>query len=104
MLQDELAHSLANADRIIVANVFKAEAIPEVERLDLNRVIATIQHAGKTARIAADADAIVDILAREARPKDVIGIFSNGAFGGIYDKLPARFQTIAKESPAEAQL
>ncbi len=103
VLQDQLAHSLANADRIIVANVFKAEAIPEAERLDLNRVIAAIQHAGKPARIAADADAIVDILAREARPKDVIAIFSNGAFGGIYDKLPVRLQAVAKESPAEVQ-
>ena len=35
VLQNELAKSLALADEVVVANVFKSEAIPEAERLDL---------------------------------------------------------------------
>ena len=38
VFQNELARSLAVADEVVVANVFKSEAIPEAERLDLTAV------------------------------------------------------------------
>src|ERR1700704_4931841 len=38
VLQEALARSLSLADEVIIANVFKSEAIPEEERLDLNQV------------------------------------------------------------------
>ena len=41
--QDELAQSLAQADEVVMAAIFKSEAIPEAERLDPNRVIAEIR-------------------------------------------------------------
>src|SRR5216684_5575895 len=40
VLQNELAKSLALADEVVVADVFKSEAIPEAERLDLSAVAA----------------------------------------------------------------
>jgi UDP-N-acetylmuramate: L-alanyl-gamma-D-glutamyl-meso-diaminopimelate ligase len=95
VLQNDLADSLALADEVIVAKVFKSEAIPEVERLDLHRVIASIQKSGQRARILADADSIVDISAPEMRPGDVVVILSNGGFGGIYEKLPQRLKELA---------
>src|SRR5271165_5052782 len=67
VLQDALARSLALADQIVVAAIFKSEAIPEDERLDLNRVIDEIKERGKQARIFADADAIVNAIAPELR-------------------------------------
>ena len=45
VLQDALARSLALADQVVIAAIFKSEAIPEAERLDLNRVIGEIQKA-----------------------------------------------------------
>jgi len=92
VLQDALAHSLALADEVIVAAIFKSEAIPEAERLDLNRVIAEIQKHGKQARILADADAIVNAIAPDLHDGDVVAILSNGGFGGIYEKLPQRLR------------
>ncbi len=92
VLQDALARSLALADEVIVAAIFKSEAIPEAERLDLNRVIAQIQKHGKQARILADADAIVNAIAPELHDGDVVAILSNGGFGGIYEKLPQRLR------------
>ena len=99
VLQDALARSLALADQVVVAAIFKSEAIPEAERLDLNRVIAEIQKRGKQARILADADAIVNVIAPELRERDVVAILSNGGFGGIYEKLPERLRNpkIAKQ-------
>jgi len=45
VLQDALARSLALADQVVVAAIFKSEAIPEAERLDLNRVVDEIRSA-----------------------------------------------------------
>ncbi len=92
VLQDALARSLALADEVVVAAIFKSEAIPEAERLDLNRVAADIQKLGKRARIIDNADAIVEAIAPELRVGDVVAILSNGGFGGIYEKLPAKLR------------
>ena len=46
----------------------------------------------------ADADAIVETIAPEMRSGDVVAILSNGGFGGIYEKLPARLKALADES------
>jgi len=102
ILQDELAKSLALADEVIVASVFKSEAIPEAERLDLPRLAETIQKLGRPARIVADADGIVKLAAPEMRSGDVVTILSNGGFGGIYEKLPQRLRTLSSGSAREA--
>jgi len=103
VLQDALAESLALADQVVVAAIFKSEAIPEAERLDLNRVITEIQKRGKQARILNDAAAIVDAIAPELREHDVVAILSNGGFGGIYEKLPQRLRALgAKPIAAQA--
>ncbi len=94
VLQDALARSLALADQVVVAAIFKSEAIPVAERLDLNRVIAEIQKRGKQARILADAESIVNAIAPELRERDVVAILSNGGFGGIYEKLPQRLREL----------
>ena len=98
VLQDALARSLALADRVVIAAIFKSEAIPEPERLDLRRVAEEIQKRGKPARIFADADAIVNAIAPELRERDVVAILSNGGFGGIYEKLPQRLRGLAAKA------
>ena len=97
-LQDALARSLALADEVVVAAIFKSEAIPAAERLDLDRVIGEIRKLGKQARVLADADAIVNAIAPELRERDVVAILSNGGFGGIYEKLPQRLRTLAAKA------
>jgi UDP-N-acetylmuramate: L-alanyl-gamma-D-glutamyl-meso-diaminopimelate ligase len=98
VLQDALARSLALADQVVVAAIFKSEAIPEAERLDLNRVVDAIQKHGKQARIFADADAIVNAITPELRERDVVAILSNGGFGGIYEKLPQRLRGLGVQA------
>jgi UDP-N-acetylmuramate: L-alanyl-gamma-D-glutamyl-meso-diaminopimelate ligase len=98
VLQDALARSLALADQVVIAAIFKSEAIPAAVRLDLDRVIGDIQKQGKQARILADADAIVNTIAPELREHDVVAILSNGGFGGIYEKLPQRLRTLGGQT------
>jgi UDP-N-acetylmuramate: L-alanyl-gamma-D-glutamyl-meso-diaminopimelate ligase len=95
VLQDDLANSLALADEIVVANVFKSEAIPEAERLDLPAVVAAIQRKNRQARVVPTVDGIVQLISPELRSGDVVAILSNGGFGGIYEKLPDRLKSLA---------
>jgi UDP-N-acetylmuramate: L-alanyl-gamma-D-glutamyl-meso-diaminopimelate ligase len=98
VLQDALAQSLAQADQVILAAIFKSEAIPEAQRLDVDRVVSDIQQRGKQARILADATAIVNAIAPELKPGDVVAILSNGGFGGIYEKLPERLRALGAKA------
>jgi len=98
VLQADLARSLAVADEVIVAGVFRSEAVPENERLELPELAADIQNHGRHARLLKDADEIVDHIAPEMRSGDVVAILSNGGFGGIYEKLPARLRALEGES------
>ncbi|HMJ21885.1 MAG TPA: UDP-N-acetylmuramate:L-alanyl-gamma-D-glutamyl-meso-diaminopimelate ligase [Terriglobales bacterium] len=94
IFQNELARSLAVADEVVVANVFKSESIPERERMDVAALAVELQKQGRRARIIADADEIVRTVATEMRPGDVVAILSNGGFGGIYEKLPQRLKSL----------
>jgi len=95
VLQSDLARSLAQADEVVVAGVFRSEAIPENERLEPGALAAEIRHNGRPACLLADADAIVQTVAPELRTGDVVAILSNGGFGAIYEKLPARLRELA---------
>ena len=104
VFQDELAHSLAIADEIIIANVFKSESIPEAERLEVASVTTQLQHQNHRARVLADVESIVNTCAPEMRSGDVIAILSNGGFGGIYEKLPEKLRALAsREATARSQ-
>jgi len=94
IFQNELARSLAVADEVVVANVFKSESIPERERMDVAALAVELQRQGHRARIIADADEIVRTVAPEMRSGDVVAILSNGGFGGIYEKLPQRLKSL----------
>jgi len=98
VFQHELVNSLALADQIIVAGVFKSDAIPQAQRLDLMAVGADLEKRGKRARIISGADGIVQVIAPELRSGDVVAILSNGGFEGIYDKLPARLKSVGTGS------
>jgi UDP-N-acetylmuramate: L-alanyl-gamma-D-glutamyl-meso-diaminopimelate ligase len=102
VLQRDLARSLSLADEIVVAGVFRSETIPADERLELSELAAEIQKHGRHARLAADADAIVQNIAPEMRAGDVVAILSNGGFGGIYEKLPARLRTLGSAASNSA--
>src|SRR6202163_2269945 len=98
VLQDALSRSLALADQVVIAAIFKSDAIPEAERLDLQRVIDEIQKRGKKARIFADPDPIVNAISPELRERDVVAILSNGGFAGIYEKLPQRLRGLGVQA------
>ncbi len=92
VFEKDLVRSLALADEIVLASVFRPEAIPEDERLEPSAVVAKLRAMKKPARELADADAIVAAVVPELKQGDVVAILSNGGFGGIYDKLPQQLK------------
>jgi len=66
-------------------------------RADGPALAAEIEKNGRRARLLPDADAIVQSIAPEMRSGDVVAILSNGGFGGIYEKLPARLRELAEK-------
>jgi UDP-N-acetylmuramate: L-alanyl-gamma-D-glutamyl-meso-diaminopimelate ligase len=94
VMQRELVSSLGLADQVVVASIFKPEAVPENERLTVSTVINALRRNGSQARELADADAIVTTVTPELASGDVVAILSNGGFGGIYEKLPRRLEEL----------
>lgn len=98
IFEHELVRALGIADLVVMAAIFKPEAVPQHERLDPMNVINGLNASGKPARMLATADEIVESMAPELQAGDVVGILSNGGFGGIYEKLPARIRSLHEVS------
>ena len=88
VFEADLVDSLALADRVVLAAVFKSESIPAAERLVPEHVVTALNARNVPATVLADADAIVASLAPQLRSGDVVAVLSNGGFGNIYEKLP----------------
>jgi UDP-N-acetylmuramate: L-alanyl-gamma-D-glutamyl-meso-diaminopimelate ligase len=92
VLQSDLVASLSLADRVVLAGVYQQQRIPDAERLHPEDVIESLHAQGAQAELHPDGNAIVDAIAPQLEPDDVVAILSNGAFDGIYEKLPARLR------------
>lgn len=91
VFQNEITDALGLADGVAVAQVARLEQLRPEERLEPERLIASLERAGKPAYYLPTADAIVEKLGGLVRSGEVICVFSNGGFGGIHDKLLRRF-------------
>ncbi|HEU4383455.1 MAG TPA: UDP-N-acetylmuramate:L-alanyl-gamma-D-glutamyl-meso-diaminopimelate ligase [Anaeromyxobacteraceae bacterium] len=77
------------AARVFLLRPVPTDRVPEAERLDVDAVIRDLSAAGTPARAFADVGEMVPAIASEARPGDVVVAMSNGAFGGIWERLLA---------------
>jgi UDP-N-acetylmuramate: L-alanyl-gamma-D-glutamyl-meso-diaminopimelate ligase len=94
VLQADLVASLRLADRVLLAGVYQQQRIPDAERLHPEDVVRSLNAAGTQAELYPDVEAIVNGIAPQLQPGDVVAILSNGGFEGIYEKLPARLKEL----------
>ncbi len=87
VFQDRLPASLDEADEVVIAEVYGADAIPPSQRLDPARLASELAARGRRARFLPGVDEISETVSAEARPGDVVAVLSNGGFGGLQDKL-----------------
>ncbi|HJL15081.1 MAG TPA: Mur ligase family protein [Sandaracinaceae bacterium LLY-WYZ-13_1] len=91
--------AFASADRTLLAPVGRPEIAAE-ERLDVEAIAAAIREAGRQAEAPADHDALLARLLDEVRPGDTVVLMSNGAFGGLPDRLLAALAVRATRAVA----
>jgi UDP-N-acetylmuramate: L-alanyl-gamma-D-glutamyl-meso-diaminopimelate ligase len=90
--QDDLVEGLRAADAVWLGPLYRPERVPESERLDRATLAAVLTDADVEAVAADDVDAIVAGLQHlDAGLEHLVLITSNGAFGGIYEKIRAAF-------------
>ncbi|UCD85837.1 MAG: UDP-N-acetylmuramate:L-alanyl-gamma-D-glutamyl-meso-diaminopimelate ligase [Deltaproteobacteria bacterium] len=87
VFQDQYPDAFLEADRIIIADVYKAEKIVEEERFSPELIVRELVSKGKEATHLGKADDIVSYLTDNLRKEDVVLIMSNGDFGGIVGKI-----------------
>jgi UDP-N-acetylmuramate: L-alanyl-gamma-D-glutamyl-meso-diaminopimelate ligase len=95
VFQTELSEALSLADAVVVSQVARLELLKPDERLDPERLMREIASDGKPAAYLATVEEIVTHISENARPSDVVTVFSNGGFGGIHDKLLTAFKNRA---------
>jgi UDP-N-acetylmuramate: L-alanyl-gamma-D-glutamyl-meso-diaminopimelate ligase len=86
VFQQDFARAFGAADETIIAPVFRTN-LPEAERLSIDQLVSDLNAAGQHARAATSLDDIVQAIAREHRPGDLVVFMSNGGFGGIHQKM-----------------
>ena len=97
--QDAYADAFRAADYVIISRVFDAERAAEMGGvLDITKLIDAVAAQDKPAHAITDVDEIVRTLAAELRAGDVVAIMSNGAFGGIHEKLLGALSQAEKPS------
>ncbi|MDG2303586.1 MAG: Mur ligase domain-containing protein [Candidatus Binatia bacterium] len=87
IFQDQIADALAQADVVVFGPVHRAELLDEDDRFSPPEACARIAGKGRTADAAVDHDDLAQRVLSGARPGDVVAVLSNGAFGGVLEKI-----------------
>jgi len=87
VFQGIYAESFDDADLVCISKPPLQEKIPPQERFSSEQLTEDLVHRGKEALCFEDADAIVNHLAKVAKPQDIILVMSNGGFDNIHEKL-----------------
>ena len=86
VFQKEFVDALQHADEVLVADVYRS-VLPAAERLSEADLVAELTERGVSARHVPGVDEIVSIVTREAGANDRVVLMSNGAFGGIHERM-----------------
>lgn len=92
VFESDYIEAFSASHEVVLSDPFNPTSIDEKERLSSDRIVESLKSRQVKAQKFSGADAIVDYLGKEAKPKDVILIMSNGAFDGIYQKLIKRLE------------
>jgi UDP-N-acetylmuramate: L-alanyl-gamma-D-glutamyl-meso-diaminopimelate ligase len=85
--QREYAEAFDGAARVSLKVPEPHDKVPANEQLNVPAVAESLLERGIRADYSSDVPAMVERVAREAQPRDVILVMSNGAFGGFIPSL-----------------
>jgi UDP-N-acetylmuramate: L-alanyl-gamma-D-glutamyl-meso-diaminopimelate ligase len=85
--QNEFVEAFMHADEVIVGRLYDPSKIRLEERFDPEKLALDLHRQGTKASHLAEVDKIVDHIASEAAPGDIVVVFSSGSFDGLHEKL-----------------
>ncbi|MFK7986158.1 MAG: UDP-N-acetylmuramate--L-alanine ligase [Sandaracinaceae bacterium] len=100
--QAEYPGAFRSADVAILAPVGRPE-IGEEERLDVEGIRQAIEETGHTALAPHDLDGVLQAVVSHTQPGDTVVLMSNGAFGGLHDRVLAAL-AVEHAAPLSAAL
>ncbi len=83
--QNTLASALHASDEVYLGPIFRADRIPSDERLDREAIAEEMGENGMKGQVYDDVPELAQYVLETGKKGDVVLIFSNGAFEGIYD-------------------
>ena len=86
VFQAAFTDAFGDADEVVFASVFRTN-LPEERRLSVPDLVRDLSARGQHARHIDGTAAIVETVAREARPGDLVVAMSNGGFDDIHNRL-----------------
>jgi UDP-N-acetylmuramate: L-alanyl-gamma-D-glutamyl-meso-diaminopimelate ligase len=89
MHQSAYVDAFGAADAIVLAPLGRSTIAPS-ERLDLDRLARDLRDAHKDVDTCASIDDVVASVDRRAEAGSVVVVMSNGAFGGVVERLRER--------------
>jgi UDP-N-acetylmuramate: L-alanyl-gamma-D-glutamyl-meso-diaminopimelate ligase len=87
--QEQYPRAFEAADSVILAPLGR-EGLPKAEALDLDQIVNHLRSLGKRAERAPSLDDIVELAVGLVSRGDVIALLSNGAFGGLAQRITSR--------------
>ena len=87
LFQQQFEDALAEADEIIIAQLFHPERYTAETAISPVEILEHLRQRGRDARFLPAPDDIVADLAPRLTSDEVVVIMSNGSFGGIHEKL-----------------
>lgn len=92
LFHDAYREAFSVADRVLLAPLYHHDRLAPEERLDLTALIAELTAGGTPALVGGDPDELLERLAAETRPGDVVVTMSSGEFGRLPQRLADRLQ------------
>ncbi len=87
VFQDAYPPSFELADIVVLSQPWKKDALPEHEKLSIERLAEDIRARGPEVLVLPTVDEIVPLVAERARRDDVIAGLSGSAFDGLHDRI-----------------
>ena len=87
-VQSEFEKAFDGADLAVIAEVFKSEAIPVDQRLDLAKIVASHRSRGRTVLAGVTPEVMLEEAIRfSQKGASLFVVLSNGSFDGLHQKL-----------------
>jgi UDP-N-acetylmuramate: L-alanyl-gamma-D-glutamyl-meso-diaminopimelate ligase len=90
--QAEYGGAFDGADLVLIRTPAPHDKVPVDQQLDVDGMVRVIRSRGIEGSALADVPAMVEIVARGARPGDAVLVMSNGDFGGFIPLLLAALE------------